>query len=87
MTINTELSLCNKYRKWLGFIWLFIEVNIASANIFGFPALFQVLPKYGIFEQYCSSNNALNSTEKDCTGQTQQYQVILSQHLFNKLLD
>lgn len=71
---STRLSL---FQKWSGFIWLFIEVNIVSANIFGFPALFKVLPKYGIFDKYCHSTGSINSTELDCSEQTHQYQVII----------
>ncbi|UJR13126.1 hypothetical protein I4U23_000150 [Adineta vaga] len=68
----------NVYRKWIGIIWLLIEVNLISANIFGFAALFKILPKYGIYSKYCHSLNGINSTEQDCTGQAQQYQNALT---------
>ncbi|CAF3963682.1 unnamed protein product [Rotaria sp. Silwood2] len=78
MKSNTVLTDVNVYRKWFGAIWLLIELNITSANIFGFPALFGVLPKYGIFAGYCHSVEAMNSTEQDCSGRTQQYQNALT---------
>lgn len=59
----------------MGVIWLLIEVNLISANIFGFPALFKVLPKYGVYNNYCRSTNLMNETVQDCNGQIQQYQV------------
>ncbi len=66
------------WRKWIGVIWLLIEMNLISTNIFGFPALFKVLPKYGVYSSYCQSLNVINATKEDCTGQTQQYQVKFS---------
>jgi len=36
-------------RKWFGVIWLLIEVNLIGGTIFGFPALFRILPQYGIY--------------------------------------
>ncbi|CAF4803875.1 unnamed protein product [Rotaria sp. Silwood1] len=71
-------SSINSRRKWIGFIWLFIEVNLISANIFGFPALFKILPNYGVYSNYCQSSNLTNSTEQDCSRQSQQYQNALT---------
>jgi hypothetical protein len=62
-------------QKWAGFVWFLIELNLMSANIFGFSALSKVLPKYGIYSQYCKPSNGTYSTELDCSGQTKQYQV------------
>lgn len=45
-----------------------------SGNIFGFAAIFKVLPKYGIYERYCQSPGVLNATD-NCNGQMQQYEV------------
>ncbi|CAF2828064.1 unnamed protein product [Rotaria sp. Silwood2] len=78
MKPETDLTSTHACRKWFGVIWLFIEVNIASANIFGFAALFGVLPSYGIFSEYCHSVEAVNSTELDCSQQTQKYQDALT---------
>ena len=36
---------------------------------------FEVLPQYGIFDHYCQADSATNSTKRDCSGQTKQYQV------------
>ena len=76
---SSKNSLCmNCWRKWAGVIWMFLEMNLISANIFGFPALFKVLPKYGIYGSYCSSPNGTSSVEQDCKGQTEQYQVTIT---------
>ncbi|CAF1361913.1 unnamed protein product [Adineta ricciae] len=75
MTNSTD---ANPWRKWIGIIWLLVEVNLISANIFGFSALFKVLPKYGIYGKYCELSTVLNSTNEDCTGQAQQYQNALT---------
>ncbi|CAF1624090.1 unnamed protein product [Rotaria sordida] len=32
-----------------GVVWLLIEVNLIGGTIFGFPALFKILPQYGIY--------------------------------------
>jgi hypothetical protein len=76
MISKTKSNIISAWRKWFGIIWLVIELNLCSANIFGFSALFKVLPNYGVYSDYCqSSSNAINSTEQDCTGQLKQYQV------------
>ncbi|CAF0951989.1 unnamed protein product [Adineta ricciae] len=72
---NTNSTDANPWRKWFGIIWLLVEVNLISANIFGFSALFKVLPKYGIYGKYCELSTVLNSTNDDCSGQAQQYQI------------
>ncbi|CAF3259592.1 unnamed protein product [Rotaria sp. Silwood2] len=74
MKSNTVLTRMNMCRKWFGALWLLIEMNIASANIFGFAALFKVLPQYGIFDEYCHYFDGMNSTERDCSRQTHQYE-------------
>jgi hypothetical protein len=59
--------------------WLDMAFD-CSGTIFGFPALFKILPKYGI---YADSNNCLNTTEigseqSSCEEhQTRHYQVCL----------
>ncbi|CAF1178002.1 unnamed protein product [Rotaria sp. Silwood1] len=78
MKLCINLSNINLWRKQIGVVWLLIEVNLISANIFGFPALFKVLPKYGVYNNYCQSTNITNSTEQDCNRQTQQYQNALT---------
>ncbi|CAF4190943.1 unnamed protein product [Rotaria sp. Silwood2] len=78
MKSEIDSTSTHAFRKWFGVIWLFIEVNITAANIFGFAALFEVLPKYGIFGEYCHSVEAVNSTELDCSQQTQKYQDALN---------
>jgi hypothetical protein len=69
-------------RKWFGVIWLLIEVNLIGGTIFGFPALFRILPQYGIYgdKDNCSSS-VMNTTqtvsgELSCEDQrTRHYQV------------
>ncbi len=75
MTSDTVKTSNSSYRKWFGFAWLVIEVNLVTTNIFGFPALFKILPKYYIYDGYCVSSNDTNSTSRDCSDQTLQYQV------------
>ena len=65
-------------RKWCGVIWLMLEMNLIAGTIFGFAALFKVLPKYGVYSYYCKpSANATDttSTQEICNDQTAQYQV------------
>ncbi|CAF3631924.1 unnamed protein product [Adineta steineri] len=71
-------SNVNPWRKWIDITWLLIQVNLVSANIFRFAALFKVLPKYGVYNKYSQSSNAINSTEVDYSGQAQQYQNTLT---------
>ncbi|CAF1276087.1 unnamed protein product [Rotaria sordida] len=78
MKFSINSSNINSWRKRTGIVWLLIEVNLISANIFGLPALFQVLPKYGVYKNYCQSSNVINSTEQDCNRQAQQYQNALT---------
>jgi hypothetical protein len=83
-TMRREKSVDYSFRKWFGVIWLLIEVNLIGGTIFGFPALFQILPQYGIYGDIndCSSS-LLNTTESDdgtssCQGQqTRHYQVLM----------
>lgn len=66
------------WRKCLGVFCLLIEMNLIGGTIFGFPALYDVLPKYGVYEQYCDQSIAVNATitqEIGCSGQTEQYEV------------
>ncbi|UJR12570.1 hypothetical protein I4U23_016746 [Adineta vaga] len=74
-----------RIRKWSGVVWLFLEVNLLGGTIFGFPALFKILPQYGIYggSSHCVSE-LLNMTESDnrqlsCEGyQTRHYQNALT---------
>jgi hypothetical protein len=79
---TTEGSVDHSVRKWFGVIWLLIEVNLIGGTIFGFPALFQILPQYGIYGSKNDCSSALvNTTESDdgmssCQEhQTRHYQV------------
>ena len=63
------------YWKWMGIIWLILEVNLIGGTIFGFPALFEILSQYGVYNESCIFSSTNNSTESDCSGQTKQYQV------------
>ncbi|CAF3965644.1 unnamed protein product, partial [Rotaria sp. Silwood1] len=74
MKSEIDSASTHAFRKWFGVIWLLIEANISTANIFGFAALFEVLPEYGIFGEYCHSVEDVNSTKLDCSQQTQKYQ-------------
>jgi hypothetical protein len=77
-TMSIEKNVHHSVRKWSGVIWLLIEVNLIGGTIFGFPALFAILPQYGIYgdNNNCSSSS-INTTEKSsCEGhQTRNYQV------------
>ncbi|CAF3896288.1 unnamed protein product [Rotaria magnacalcarata] len=56
-TTSMEKKTPHLIRKWSGVIWLLIEVNLFGGTIFGFPALFQILPQYSIYgdKNNCSS--------------------------------
>ena len=81
MKTITDAKVNHAVRKWSGVIWLLIEVNLVGGTIFGFPALFKILPQYEVYadHNYCSSST--NITEQDagestCEAyQTRQYQV------------
>ncbi|CAF5037837.1 unnamed protein product, partial [Rotaria sp. Silwood1] len=77
MKSEIDSASTHAFRKWFGVIWLLIEANISTANIFGFAALFEVLPEYGIFGEYCHSVEDVNSTKLDCSQQTQKYQILI----------
>jgi hypothetical protein len=83
-TMITDKKVHHSARKWTGVIWLLIEVNLIGGTIFGFSALFKILPQYGI---YSDKNNCLSSLinttetgeELSCEGhQTRHYQVCTS---------
>ncbi|CAF0961128.1 unnamed protein product [Didymodactylos carnosus] len=80
--------------KVFGLIWLLIECNLLSGNIFGFASLFGVLPRYGIFENYCTlptdsnirldqSVNQTHVITKDCQGQIGKYMVLIDKNIIN----
>jgi hypothetical protein len=55
-------------------------IKIIIFSIFGFGALFSVLPTYGIYESHCEilSEKTISNdikTTKDCGGQIDKYQV------------
>ncbi|CAF3078445.1 unnamed protein product [Rotaria sp. Silwood2] len=84
-TTSVEAKVHHSVRKWSGVIWFLIEVSLIGGTIFGFPALFKILPQYGI---YNDTNNCaiplINRTEaegKDSSceeHQTRQYQNALT---------
>ncbi|CAF1345216.1 unnamed protein product [Rotaria sordida] len=84
--IDTTTSMKKKtphlIRKWSGVIWLLIEVNLFGGTIFGFPALFQILPQYNIYGENndcSSSSNTIESEESSCERyQTRHYQNALT---------
>ncbi|CAF1119660.1 unnamed protein product [Rotaria sordida] len=78
MKLSFNRTTIDEWRKWIGVIWFVIEVNLTTGNIFGFPALFKVLPQYGVYSSYCQSSNSTNSTEHGCNQQTHQYQSALT---------
>jgi hypothetical protein len=57
------------YRKWLGVLFLLIEMNLLGGTIFGFPAIFKILSKNKIYQNLC------DQTIDSCLKQTKQYQV------------
>ncbi len=60
------------YRKWLGVLFLLIEMNLLGGTIFGFPAIFQILSKNKIYQNLCQE------TIGSCSQQIKQYQVKIS---------
>jgi hypothetical protein len=67
MTVSREN---HRVRKWLGVLFLFIEMNLLGGIIFGLPAIFKVLSKEKIYQNLCPSQ-----TTNQCFQQTKQYQV------------
>ncbi|CAF0883540.1 unnamed protein product [Rotaria sordida] len=84
--IDTTTSMKKKtphlIRKWSDVIWLLIEVNLFGSTIFGFPALFQILPQYSVYgdkNDCSSSSNTTESGELSCERyQTRHYQNALT---------
>jgi hypothetical protein len=60
----------NVLRKWLGVLFLLIEMNLLGGTIFGFPAIFKVLSEEKIYQNLCQSE-----TTNPCFQQLKQYQV------------
>ncbi|CAF2361322.1 unnamed protein product [Rotaria sp. Silwood2] len=78
-------NVFHEYRKWFGLVWLIIELNLLGGNILGFSALFDILPKYGIYSNLCvrttfaNTSNARNKTiSENCDEQTGKYQLALT---------
>ena len=67
------------YRKRLGVFLILIEMNLLGGTIFGFPAIFKVLSKYGIYQNLCQSPVTDQCFEKI---QIKQYQVMFSEIYF-----
>lgn len=84
VTTTTKTKTHTSTRKWFGVVWLLIEVNLIGGTIFGFPALFKILPQYGIYGNIdaCLSSR-INETETEIDElscerhQTRQYQVCI----------
>ncbi|CAF5188909.1 unnamed protein product [Rotaria magnacalcarata] len=79
-TTSMEKKTPHLIRKWSGVIWLLIEVNLFGGTIFGFPALFQILPQYSIYgdKNNCSSPlmGTIETEISACESQrTRHYQV------------
>lgn len=88
MLLNFRLSLPtmvsknlhHEHRKWFGLVWLIIELNLLGGNIVGFSALFDILPKYGVYSDLCynithAPNKNNETVTLDCAEQTGKYQV------------
>ncbi|CAF1274177.1 unnamed protein product [Rotaria sp. Silwood1] len=83
VTTTTSMKKKNSHliRKWSGVIWLLIEVNLFGGTIFGFSALFEILPQYNIYgdRNNCSSSSSTESDESSCRRyQTRHYQNALT---------
>ncbi|CAF2755904.1 unnamed protein product [Rotaria sp. Silwood2] len=82
------MSITNIYRqygKWFGLLILIIESILLGGNIFGFSALFDILPKYDIYSNLCTNkseldtSNVMNQTStNDCGPRTEQYKLALT---------
>lgn len=59
-------------RKSLGVIFILIEMNLLGGTIFGFPSIFPILSRQGIYQHLCSNNSTT------CSQQIQQYQNALT---------
>ncbi len=75
------MNIFRRYQKWIGLVCIMIELNLFGGNILGFAALFDILPKYDIYSNLCTTSNGTdnNTTESDvvvdCTARTGRYQV------------
>ncbi|CAF0883446.1 unnamed protein product [Rotaria sordida] len=81
-TTSMKKKTPNLIRKWSDVIWLLIEVNLFGGTIFGFAALFQILPQYRVYgdkNDCSSSSNTTESGELSCERyQTRHYQNVLT---------
>ncbi|CAF1294153.1 unnamed protein product [Adineta ricciae] len=71
----------NSCRRWFGVMWLMLEMNLIAGTIFGFAALFKILPDYGVYNYYCVSTTNItiaSSGQENCDAQTRQYQNALT---------
>jgi hypothetical protein len=52
---------------------------LLGGNVFGFSALYSVLEKQSIYDNYCNQSSLINSMSTDeriCHAQTEKYEVI-----------
>ena len=71
------LSVFQRHQKWFGLVFLMIELNLFGGNILGFAALFDILPRYGVYSNLCPKSNETQNEDDyvTCDAQTSQYQV------------
>ncbi|CAF0837946.1 unnamed protein product [Rotaria sordida] len=81
----TIIDVYREYGKWLGLAFLIIESILLGGNIFGFSALFDILPRYGIYSNLCTnrspepiSNVTNETTFENCDARTEQYKLALT---------
>ncbi|CAF3004960.1 unnamed protein product [Rotaria sp. Silwood2] len=86
----TDSNKYHEYRKWFGLLWLIIESILLGGNIFGFSALFDILPKYGIYSNLCVNITITNSSNandekvtENCEGRTGRYQLFINKEQNN----
>ena len=65
-------------RKWIGVVFIFMELFTSSATIYGFSALYNVLANNNIYQSECISKTEENSNktvQTICRDQSRQYEV------------
>ena len=72
---STSIPARKSFRRWIGIGWLVIESMLIGGNIFGFGALFSIMPKYGIYNDSCANQTFNASVEFKCEQRTVKYQV------------
>ncbi|CAF1326308.1 unnamed protein product [Adineta ricciae] len=64
-------------RKWIGVVFIFIELFTASATIYGFSALYNVLANNNIYRSECilkTEENSNKTLQTICRDQSRQYE-------------